>query len=364
MGLFKPAWMSRRLKKARAAVEKISDPNKLKKIALQRANDEIGALAVSRLTDEADIVEIAFQFGSKSKAAAIYRLRDEARLKELLETQGDILPSGCWLAAAEKIGDQEFLARMVEKSKQSSDVRKRAIALIPSPVVLMSLAKELTSAVLIEACVRRLAAYPEMLKSLALGQENRDLRNIAIRTITDYAFLHDIAVNAEQEETCLVAARRLRELKKQIPKEWWEKYVEGRIENLKTDRLAREAGEGSKEATKELADEIQSKCVSVDLYRGQFTINRQALREFAPLCSFGVIERLEEKVKTGNTGAAVLLRALYGSTDINRELRTHADGQKHRFCQYHIDRQVDSDVCGQTFRHSDMLDGESISPLT
>ena len=84
-----------------------------------------------------------------------------------------------------------------------------------------------------------------------------------------------------------------------------------------------------------------------------------------PRMTMGVIEQLEIMLTEGNENAGKVLYRLYKSQRerLNPALHSHAEAQEGRLYQKHKDAMVDSNVCGETFRHDDRMYGEFITPM-
>lgn len=108
MGLFEPVWMtdkSKKLMKALAAVEGMSDPSELKDVAMRAPLPNVAKAACQRVVDEADLVDIAI--GAKSTGASLE-------------------------AVYHRIHSQEAFAK-VARETSNRDVRSRALDKIEDP---------------------------------------------------------------------------------------------------------------------------------------------------------------------------------------------------------------------------------------
>ena len=128
MDLFSPAWMADRISKedkAIAAVEKISDQNKLFEIASKAPLCKVRVAAVQRINDQKMLMDIAMTrlpenleitYAEVGEAAA-EKIRDEKLLGEIA------LSAPCYVtrkAAAKKINDQELLARVIKNGNHNA----------------------------------------------------------------------------------------------------------------------------------------------------------------------------------------------------------------------------------------------------
>lgn len=146
MGLFTPIWMKEfygvsentrnKRAKAKAAVEKMSDPAKLKQAALLAPDEEVAKAACGRIDDDETLAEIAMR--AKTRGASDFaarRIKDQALLRKVaLEAE----PRKGGPTAASRIADQEALG---EVACNAADyyTREKAFELIKDLGAVMNL---------------------------------------------------------------------------------------------------------------------------------------------------------------------------------------------------------------------------------
>lgn len=67
--------------------------------------------------------------------------------------------------------------------------------------------------------------------------------------------------------------------------------------------------------------------------------------------------------RQGDANAAKVLMCLYRDSRLNPALSGYVKEQQKRMVQSHKDAMVDSNVCGETFRHEDYSFDSEILPL-
>ena len=362
MGLFQPAWMSRDSKKARAAVQKETRPDKLRDIVLRCPNEMVKQEAALKLKDQKLLLELVPLTYGLTQACVIRGIEDETMLRTLLLEKDDKLSYDGWLAALRRAGDDMFRAERILESKLAFHVKKSALGNIKDPSVLLHILERTSDTGLVSACLDQMRDSPKALSAAAGKINNTWVRVEALARIKDCEYLFAVACTDENESVRVAGSTRLRRLG--LSREWWDSYdIHDDFPDLRMSVLARDASRGSMEAAKELTTHMRKTCLRYNQYGGSYLTWTIELAPYTACCSPAVIDCLEEQVRDGDTGAAVLLRALYTHERLNKELKPHAELQKPRFSQYHIDRQVDSDVCGEVSRHKDVMTGESIAPL-
>lgn len=123
MGLFKPAWMSKDSKKARAAVAAINDSGQLLQIALDNSVplDSVRRDAIGAITDQASIKKIV---SDKSitpvvvRQEAVRKLTDKRFLKELIERCEEVEISRIALWC---INDGDLVVQTIKENARLSD---------------------------------------------------------------------------------------------------------------------------------------------------------------------------------------------------------------------------------------------------
>lgn len=362
MGLFQPAWMSRDFKRARAAVQKETRPDKLRDIVLRCPNERVKQEAALKLKDQKLLVELVPLTYGLTQACVIRGIEDETILRTLVLEKDDKLSYDGWLAALRRAGDEAFRAERILLSKQPLRVRTEALANIKDPRILQHILGRTYEPEIIRACLDRLWDNPKALRAAAGKTNDIRVRLEALTRIEDCEYLLTVASTDENECVRLSGLTRLRRLG--VSREWWDSHdVTDEFPDLRLSMIARDASSGSTEAATELTAHMRKTCLTYNQYGGSYVASVIGLAPYAAVCSPAVIDCLEKEVRDGDTGAAVLLRALYTHERLHKALKPHAELQKPRFSQYHIDRQVDSDVCGEVSRHKDVMTGESIAPL-
>ncbi len=362
MGLFQPAWMSRDFKKASAAVKKETRPDKLRDIVLHCPNEMVKQEAALKLKDQKLLLELVPLTYGLTQACVIRGIEDETILRTLLLERDDKLSYDGWLAALLRAGDEAFRAERILESKQPLRVRTKALTNIKDPRILQHILGRTYEPEIIRACLDQLWDNPKALRAAAGKTNDIRVRVEALTRIKDCEYLLTVACTDENESVRVAGSTRLRRLG--VSREWWDSHdVTDDFPDLRLSVIARDASRGSAEAAAELTAHMRKTCLRYNQYGGSYAVGAIDLAPYAADCSPAVIDCLEEQVRDGDTGAAVLLRALYSHERLNETLKPHAERQKPRFSKYHIDKQVDSDVCGEVSRHKDVMTGESIAPL-
>ena len=208
MGLFTPMWMKefygvsentrKKRAKAKAAVEKMSDPAKLKEVALLAPDEEVAEVACGRIEDDESLAEIAMRAkNSRASRSAAYGIKDQALLRKVaLEADSD--KGGP--AAASGITDQEALGEVACNARDYF-ARKKAFELIKDLDVIMNLIRTGND------------VHCFMLADRVVGDAN--LREVLFERFDPEAVAYDKVLGAYEKEMIFkaiaVAAGKLKE---------------------------------------------------------------------------------------------------------------------------------------------------------
>ena len=201
----------------RAAVAKVSSPQRLYLIAVAKHDDaEVGVAAVMRLPNDSNFVAIAKNaLNDRAAATAVDRLTDHAQLAEVvLDAYHPLARS----ASVGKLADQKLIARVAEsdvspavrstavfrladksclhriaQTDKDQYVRRAAVSRIDDEHLLSQIAtKDHSEGVRCDA-VKKLSD-PNLLFSIARQDRDWGVRHAAIDNISDEALLVDIGV--------------------------------------------------------------------------------------------------------------------------------------------------------------------------
>ena len=177
MGLFSPGWKSRKLDKALACVDRISDNDKLERIIREASEPLVCRKAAERLTDPERIQRLAVDCpNSWVRCALVSKLSDPALLRQIAEKD---VSTSVRKAALRQIHDESFLlnhARHVD----DTELALVCIQQMEGEDALCQLAATSDGDEIAKACLLRLCvgAHPEagfMLNALADGGTTEDL---------------------------------------------------------------------------------------------------------------------------------------------------------------------------------------------
>jgi len=162
MGLFKPAWKSKDWTKAVKAIEKVTDKNKLARIAVEAPTSDARVAAISKINDQTVLTNIA--------------KNDENE----------------WVreTAVEKLTDQIVLAYVAKNEEETSKVRSVAIKKLTDQTVLTDIAKN-DKWLRVEA-IRKLTNQT-VLANIAKNDKGQRERTEAVEKLTDQTILTEIA---------------------------------------------------------------------------------------------------------------------------------------------------------------------------
>ena len=196
MGLFSPIWMTKKYqdqKKAIEAVRKISDPDKLYKIAVNAPLDEVGTAAVEGIRDEALLGQLAMSVskGERGESFDVFqqRMRDQRVA----------------VAAVKKIQNR-VLRGQIALSSKNEDVRRAAIEGIEDQALLAKLALESDNEYVADDAARKIRD-PEM--ALWVAMSNRKCARLCAYTVSDPDAIRRIATSAPSPEARYAAVTHL-----------------------------------------------------------------------------------------------------------------------------------------------------------
>ncbi|MDR1676696.1 MAG: hypothetical protein LBR86_09550 [Tannerella sp.] len=127
MGLFIPAWKSKNAEKALRAVEKMTDPEKLARIAKEAKRRDTCMAAVEKLTDQTALVDVAKHAGKWFvREAAVKKVTDQTVLADIAKNDGDSYVRKAAINS-EHFTDPDLLAD-VAKNAGDAEVRGAANA--------------------------------------------------------------------------------------------------------------------------------------------------------------------------------------------------------------------------------------------
>jgi hypothetical protein len=90
MGLFTPAWKSNNEKRALRSIEKMTDPEKLKRVVKEAENRYVRKAAVEKLTDQNVLADVAKNDSdSDVRKAAVEKLTDQNVLADVAKNSND-----------------------------------------------------------------------------------------------------------------------------------------------------------------------------------------------------------------------------------------------------------------------------------
>ena len=369
MGLFGPAWKGKNKEKALKWVKGSEDQAKLARAAREGTLPDVREAALRKLEDQKVIADAALHDPDwEVRRTAVWQLKDQDALKQaagkdpvsevresallsitdeqyLVSYAAQINSDRLARYAMERVTSQRWLALAAATNGWSSVVRNSLKKLGNEP-------SEEAIAILRQGKDPQVKDYliPYLTKAereqIALGDSDWKRRKKAILTLENREVLYRAATEDAEPECRRAAYERLRQLKKEIPAEWWEANI---VEGLKDQQLPirAKAAETDPDAAAEVAGKLAD----------------GAGEALYPFVTMPVVEALEKLVSGGNQKAEKALYQLYKSEALNPALAGHAAKQKKRFFTEHRDAMVESTLCGETYRHEDFMRDESIRPL-
>jgi hypothetical protein len=139
MRLFRPAWDSKNGRRAKKAVEKITDEAKLERIAKEARSGGAREAAVERVTNQSLLADIAQNDKEYYyvRIAAVKRVTDQSILADVAQNDKD---SDVRWAAVERVTDQSVLTD-IAKNDKDSDVRRAAVERVTDQSLLTDIAQ-------------------------------------------------------------------------------------------------------------------------------------------------------------------------------------------------------------------------------
>jgi len=166
MGFFMPKWKSNNYDKAIKAARKVTDNNKLKAIALEAANNEIRIDAVSRITSQDILKELASCDDERISSTAISRIDDRQVLKELAISKEEHVSS----AAISRINDVGILKELAVFKGSAKAMKK-----IGDPSILAEIIASNAQIAIICQAIDKIND-PEMLKAAFFRTDRKEVK--------------------------------------------------------------------------------------------------------------------------------------------------------------------------------------------
>ena len=187
MGLFQPIWMSKKYKdesKAIQAVRRISDSDKLLRIAFEAPLEEVAAAAVEGIRDEAVLCRLALSAaeGQPGEPFEVFKKRQR--------------DSRVAVDAVQKIRNGALLNQIALSSKNEK-VQRAAISRIEDQALLLKLALEADNKYAADDAARKVQE-PEFVFKLAMS--GRECAVHGAYRVSDPAEIRKVALNAPTEE--------------------------------------------------------------------------------------------------------------------------------------------------------------------
>ena len=378
MGLFGPGWMKNDRAKALKAIENENDPKKLAEAAMKAPVPDVRERALLRCDDEELYKRAALKDPNPEvRLVAVRRVKDQ---QTLMQIAGQDTSRKVRETALIYITDESYKIIYAEKINDR-DLAMTAAGGVKSELGLAALAATNSKRAVVDDALKRLgriktlskntlellrssndpkvrefilpyADSPTRIKALR-GESDPRKRSGLVKTLDDKQELLRVAVEDKSPGCRTAAYDRLYDLfKKQgkISGDWWKKNIDENTRDQRQAVLLKKSSDDER-AARELAEMIAGEQDD----RGYLW----------PRMEMAVIEQLEKMLTEGNENAGKALYKLYKSKKelLNPALHPHAEAQEGRLYQKHKDAMVDSDVCGETFRHDDRMYGEFITPM-
>jgi len=235
MGLFKPAWQSKNIEKARRAVERMTDQQKLKLVVSEAKFPEIQALAVNKIAyyhTQQTFVDIATSnYDVIVCMAALNKLTLENHFSSVAESRSHL--EVC-MAALNKLTLENYISDVAKSSshfevcmaafnrlkseKYYYDLAKGAFHVDVCMIALSRISDEtllktlvLRDAYKLPVCVEAVKKLTDLsaLGEIALSGRSKEIRIIAIEKISDQEILAEIALKDKSWEVRLAAVKNL-----------------------------------------------------------------------------------------------------------------------------------------------------------
>jgi hypothetical protein len=188
-----------------SAVEKLTDQELLKKVALNAQDLYIRKAAVEKLTDESVLGKIAIDDNNANvRLSAVMKLTDQLVLAKVARADADVYVRK---AAVEKMTDQTILSKIATDDKNSL-VRYAAVERITSKTLLSKFALGDKDSNIRLSAIKRLTDQTLFAK---LGSNDKDtaIRQAAVEKLTDQKVLTKIALHDEESAVRKAAVMKL-----------------------------------------------------------------------------------------------------------------------------------------------------------
>ena len=196
MGLFGPAWMSKKPRDAKKAVDEISEitsQDKLAKAARRAPLEKVREAAIVRLTDENALFDVAMnEHFLRLKILAARQISDQSLLSRLTRESRD---REVVSAALERLRDQPALRRIAMESKDDGLVAL-AIRGIYDQEMLYQIARESRDSGVAAFAAGRITDQA-LLRRIVAANNSSGLRSMAAGRITDMELLRKLTQDSD-----------------------------------------------------------------------------------------------------------------------------------------------------------------------
>ena len=219
MGLFGSAWESNNESRALKAVENLSDRLILARAARVAPHKSVRLFAISKLTDQSVLVEIAkkdvksfdeYEYRDE-RIAAIKKLTDQSTLAEIARNKKAYFSIG--VAAVERLTDQSILTEIANTNSLNDSIREAAIGQLTDQTILVEIAKNnYIKSSIREVAFEKLSVSSDqnLLIYLIKNSRNKKTCNIIVEKLTDCSTLVEIArIEGYNYLRCQAAKRAL-----------------------------------------------------------------------------------------------------------------------------------------------------------
>jgi hypothetical protein len=206
MGLFTPAWKSKNEKRARRAVEKMTDQKKLARVAKEAENKDVRHAALNRINDVKAIISILMQADSEVALSAFEKISsnlDDDSLQIIVKMAISIsvraaavkkITKDLILAGIAKEGSSSYIREMAIKNPNLTDQHVLAyVAKMDSTREVRMAADEKLTTVRVAAAKK--ITDQRVLADYAKNSDNWKVREVAVAKLTDRSMLADFAKN-------------------------------------------------------------------------------------------------------------------------------------------------------------------------
>lgn len=357
MGLFTPIWKKTTMfdkKKEEKAMDYIrkaiarDDQNELIAIATEAPNAELRWFAASHVKNEEILKRIACQdTHEKVRSHALCHINDEAFLVGYAVKIDNRHLS---LLCIERVKSQEALA-LIAGSTDSEYKLNACLKRLNSPSQNVIKILDANKNRLVQDFLAPYRSAEERNRT-AFSEKDANVRAQIIRTLTDYKILYRCATEDPKGNCRVCAYQALRKQKNRIPGDWWSSHITEETDDQRLAVWVKTADENSENAQR-LAEILK------DVWKYGNPDKYYIIRH----CPRSVIEIYEKKLSEGDKNAAKVLMCLYRDQSLNPALTAYVKEQEKRVVRSHKDAMVDSQVCGETFRHEDYSYDSDILPL-